>query len=124
MKQLENIMFVFILSLICAQAMAQEEKTRKWDISITLGQAAPIGSYSKITPEESLESKYTGFHFYKEGHAAAKAGGFRSIEVSYLLNKNWVASINCQSVAKFSKYRANQRVPKFGNSPRLLRSYA
>ncbi|MBA4410762.1 MAG: hypothetical protein C0397_15225 [Odoribacter sp.] len=93
MKQLNNIIFVFILSLISAQAMAQEEKTRKWDISITLGQAAPIGSYSKVAPEETLNTEYPGLHFYKEGNGAAKTGGFRSLEVSYLLNKHWVASI-------------------------------
>jgi hypothetical protein len=73
--------------------MAQEEKTRKWDISISLGQAAPIGSYSKVVPDEVTYSKYPALHFYKEGHAAAKTGGYRSIEVSYLLNKHWVASI-------------------------------
>lgn len=93
MKQINNISLAFILSLICAQAMAQEEKTRKWDISITLGQAAPIGSYNKIVPEKALSSEYSGFHFYKEGHAAAKTGGFRSLEVSYLINKHWFASI-------------------------------
>lgn len=93
MKQINKILLVFILLLVSVLAMAQEEKTRKWDISITLGQAAPIGSYSKVAPEETLSSEYSGFHFYKEGHAAAKTGGFRSLEVSYLLNKHWFASI-------------------------------
>lgn len=93
MKQINKILPIFILLLVCAQAMAQEEKTRKWDISITLGQAAPTGIYSKVAPEETLNPENPGLHFYKEGHAAAKLGGFRSLDVSYLLNKHWVASI-------------------------------
>lgn len=98
MKQLNRIFFVFILSLISLNAMAQQDKDRKWNISFSIGQAAPVGAFSKLIPEKAvpgLSSSYrpAGFNFHKEGNGAAKKGGFRSLELSYRFNKHWLASV-------------------------------
>lgn len=96
MKQLNSIMFVFILSLISVHAMAQQGRNRKWDISFSLGQAVPVGTFSKVIPEKTIvgeSSKPYFFSFYKEGNGAAKKGGFRSLELSYRLNKHWLVSL-------------------------------
>ena len=96
MNQINNILLAFILSLICAKAMAQEEKTRKWELAFSYGIATPVGSFGKVIPGKSLAIDESGKEFIaftKEGHGAAKNGQFLSAELSYHIKKHWLVSL-------------------------------
>ena len=96
MKQLNIYLFVFVLSFITTQAIAQLGKNRKWELAFSYGLATPIGSFSKVNPEKSLAKDDRGnefISFTKEGHAAAKNGRFLSAELSYRLKKHWLLSL-------------------------------
>lgn len=96
MKQLNIFLFVFVLSLITTQAIAQQEKNRKWELAFSYGIATPVGSFGKVNPEKSFAIDELGkkrLAFTKEGHAAAKNGRFLSAELSYRLKKHWLVSL-------------------------------
>ncbi|MBA4410761.1 MAG: hypothetical protein C0397_15220 [Odoribacter sp.] len=96
MKQLNIFLFVFVLSLITTQAIAQQEKNRKWELAFSYGLATPVGSFSKVIPEKSFAKDDMGkesIAFTKEGHGAAKNGRFLSAELSYCLKKHWFVSL-------------------------------
>lgn len=96
MKQLYILLFVFVLSFITTQAMAQQEKNRKWELAFSYGLATPVGSFSKLIPEKSYAIDELGkkhFAFTKEDHGAAKKGQFISAELSYRLKKHWLVSL-------------------------------
>jgi len=96
MKQLNIYLFVFVLSFITTQAIAQLGKNRKWELAFSYGLATPIGSFSKVNPEKSLAKDDRGnefISFTKEGHAAAKNGRFLSADLTYRLKKHWLVSL-------------------------------
>lgn len=96
MKQLNIFLFVFVLSLITTQTIAQQEKNRKWELAFSYGLATPVGSFGKLSPEKSLAIDESGkefISFTKEGHGAAKKGQFLSAELSYRLKKHWLVSL-------------------------------
>jgi len=96
MKQLYILLFVFALSVFTIQAMAQQEKNRKWEFGFSYGLANPVGSFGKLSPEKSLAKNSMGkeyISFTKEGHGAAKNGQFLSAELSYRLKKHWLVSL-------------------------------
>lgn len=96
MKQLNIFLFVFAFSVFATQAIAQQEKDRKWELAFSYGLATPVGSFGKIIPEKSFTKGDTGneyIAFTKEGHGAAKNGQFFSVELNYCLKKHWFVSL-------------------------------